>query len=152
MTMSRLVIAMLLLNILIAAGGLAMNIMLFRSGGAMLAGQRGEMVFTEAQEYEFYPVEKIIVSLRNDGRERYFVLDLMLLAKRSDTPKRFEPVEPIVRNSVVSYLSGLKFDELRSLQIAELQARLEEAVRTDFNNKRIAMPFEQVLVSKLIVQ
>ncbi len=76
----------------------------------------------------------------------------MLLAKRSDTPKRFEPVEPIVRNSVVSYLSGLKFDELRSLQIAELQARLEEAVRTDFNNKRIAMPFEQVLVSKLIVQ
>ncbi|MFP5340981.1 MAG: flagellar basal body-associated protein FliL, partial [Gammaproteobacteria bacterium] len=106
----------------------------------------------EPSEYEFYAIPKVIVSVRGDGREHYFVLDLALQADLSDEPKKFEQAEPLVRNSVVGYLSSLPFDELRGLKISELQERLETILFADFASKNAAVPFKHVLVNKLIVQ
>ena len=47
---------------------------------------------------------------------------------------------------------SLPFDELRGLKIGELQERLEKALFADFASKNAAVPFEHVLVNKLIVQ
>jgi len=152
MTMTRLGLLLLVLNVLVVVGGTAVNYMLLRPAlfgqGAAVSGEQSD----EPVEYEFYPVEKIIVSVRGDGREHYFVLDLVLQAEAADKPRDFAPVEPLVRNSVVAYLSAFKFDELRSLPITELQARLEAAISADFARKRVAAPFSQVLVSKFLVQ
>src|SRR5690606_41641323 len=60
--------------------------------------------------------------------------------------------EPIVRNSVVAYLSSLAFNELRSMQIGELQQRLEVVLFEDFASKNAVVPFKHVLVNKLLVQ
>ncbi|MBA1274845.1 flagellar basal body-associated FliL family protein [Stutzerimonas azotifigens] len=155
MTAPRLLILMVVLNVLIVAGGVGVAYWLLKPGlnaaGDPVSGQV-EIVPETTVDYAFHPVEKIIVSLRGEGRERYFVLDLMLQAESSDEPKDFQQAEPLVRNSVVSYLSTLTFEELRGLQIAELQTRLEQALFADFASKKAAVPFKQVLVSKLIVQ
>lgn len=153
MTTPRLILLMLVLNVLVVAGGVVMNYMMLRpvlsSQPTAAAGAAGVV---ERREYEFYPVEKIIVSLREGGRENYFVLDLMLLTEAKDEPSKLERVEPLVRNSVISYLSSLQFSELRELPISELQGRLEQVLLADFDSKNAEAPFEQVLVSKLIVQ
>ena len=153
MSTSRLVLLMLLLNVLTVAGGVGVSYWLLKPG---LEGSGSEQVAAaepvEPSEYEFFPVEKVIVSVRGDGREHYFVLDLALQADASDKPKNFEQVEPIVRNSVVGYLSSLPFAELRGLKISELQERLETVLFADFASKNAAVPFKHVLVNKLIVQ
>lgn len=146
---------MLVLNVLVVAGGVVMNYMMLRpvlssQSAAAAAADAAEVAVR--REYEFYPVEKIIVSLREGGRENYFVLDLMLLTEAKDEPSKLERVEPLVRNSVISYLSSLQFSELRGLPISELQGRLEQVLLADFDSKNAEAPFEQVLVSKLIVQ
>ncbi|RFA30712.1 hypothetical protein CAI21_04165 [Alkalilimnicola ehrlichii] len=106
-------------------------------------------------EYDYFPVERIIVSLPSNGRERYFVLDLMLVSEQADNEaeqNRVARVEPLVRNSVISYLSDFQFEELRAIPVAELQQRLEQALLRDFREKRVATPFDHVLISKILVQ
>ena len=66
--------------------------------------------------------------------------------------KKLAQLDPMVRNSAVAYLSGLRFDELRGMPIAELQEALERVLFDDFASKKLAAPFVHVLVSKLIVQ
>ncbi|WP_019340582.1 flagellar basal body-associated protein FliL [Stutzerimonas stutzeri] len=153
MSTPRIVLLMLLLNVLTVAGGVGVSYWLLKPG---LEGTSSEAVVetepVEPSEYVFFPVEKVIVSVRGDGREHYFVLDLALQADASDEPPKFEQAEPIVRNSVVGYLSSLSFDELRGLKIDELQARLETNLFADFASKNAAVPFKHVLVNKLIVQ
>lgn len=153
MSTPRIVLLMLLLNVLTVAGGVGVSYWLLKPG---LEGSSPEEVAeaepVEPSEYLFFPVEKVIVSVRGDGREHYFVLDLALQADASDEPPKFEQAEPIVRNSVVGYLSSLSFDELRGLKIDELQTRLETNLFADFASKNAAVPFKHVLVNKLIVQ
>ena len=153
MSTPRIVLLMLLLNVLTVAGGVGASYWLLKPGleGAT-AEDAAEAEPVEPSEYLFFPVQKVIVSVRGDGREHYFVLDLALQADASDEPPKFEQAEPIVRNSVVGYLSSLPFEELRGLKIPELQERLETALFADFAAKNAAVPFKHVLVNKLIVQ
>lgn len=155
MTTSRLVFLMLVLNVLVVAGGVVINYMMLQPSlgtAAVDTSEHDEEAVIELREYDFFPVEKIIVSLRDSGREHYFVLDLMLQTEALGQPVRFERIEPLVRNSVVNYLSALQFEELRSLPVSELQSRLEQVLFADFAEKKAEAPFEQVLISKLIVQ
>ncbi|WP_421682805.1 flagellar basal body-associated FliL family protein [Stutzerimonas urumqiensis] len=152
----RILIVVTLINLLIVAGGVGAAWWLLKPAApvdpaqALAAAEEEEEA--EPVAYEFFPVDKVIVSLRGEGRERYFVLDLMLQAEKGEEPIDFAPVEPLVRNSVVAYLSGLPFEELRGLQIAELQTRLEDVLVADFARQKAVAPFQSVLVNKLIVQ
>ncbi|WP_181296174.1 flagellar basal body-associated protein FliL [Pseudomonas sp. Q2-TVG4-2] len=153
MSTPRLVLLMLLLNVLTVAGGVGVSYWLLKPGLEGTASEETAMAEPVVpSEYVFFPVEKVIVSVRGDGREHYFVLDLALQADASDEPKHFEQAEPIVRNSVVGYLSSLPFEELRGLKISDLQKRLETVLFADFASKNAAVPFKHVLVNKLIVQ
>ncbi|WP_462380859.1 flagellar basal body-associated FliL family protein [Pseudomonas sp. Marseille-QA0892] len=154
MKTGRLLIIVTLINLLIVAGGVGVAWWLLKPSDVVEAGAESAPADkpVEPVAYEFFPVNKVIVSVPGAGRERYFVLDLMLQAEKGDEPRDFASAEPLVRNSVVAYLSGLPFEELRGLQIGELQQRLEQVLNSDFSSKKAAQPFQNVLVSKLIVQ
>ena len=158
MTMPRVILLMLVLNMVIALGGSAFNYYQFESfkaAGVAPVGAEGAEPASEPEataEYTFFPIEKVIVSLQGEGREHYFVLDLVLQADIEADAKKLAQLDPMVRNSAVAYLSGLRFDELRGMPIAELQAALEKVLFDDFASKKLSTPFVHVLVSKLIVQ
>jgi len=151
--MPRLGVLLLALNILVIVAGVAANYWLLQpvlnDQERSAAPQSAE---TDEVEYEFYSVEKIVVSVPGEGREHYFLLDLVLQAERLDKSRSFAQIEPLVRSSVVAYLSGLTYRELRSLPMVELQTRLEAALAADFARMKVAVPFKHVLVSKFLVQ
>lgn len=149
MTTTRLIILLLVLNLLVVSSGVVVNYLMLRPLAQAAAWAEPPVV---QREYEFYPVEKVIVSLREGGRERYFVLDLALLVEAGERSEQLKKAEPLVRSSVVSYLSTYRFEELRALPVSELQHRLEQALFADFVERKAQAPFLQVLVSKLIVQ
>ncbi|MBM7059138.1 flagellar basal body-associated FliL family protein [Pseudomonas sp. UL073] len=172
MTMPRIMLLVLVLNTLIAVGGVVFNYQLVKpllaasqaaKVSAPVLGEDGKPVEAapaaeaaeeevEPAEYAFFPVTKIIVSLQGKDREHYFIVDLVLQANLETEQKKLQQIDPMVRNSAVAYLSALKFDELRGKPIPELQVALEQALLADFATKKIVAPFEHVLVSKLIVQ
>ncbi len=159
--MQRIILALLLVNTLVAAGSAYISFQVLSrpqgAEGAALANAAGKGVASvgnsgEAEEYQFFPIEKVIVSLQGDGREHYFVLDLVLQADVDTDNKKLKQIDPMVRNSVVAHLSSLAVNQLRSMSIAELQTTLEKVVQADFASRQIVQPFAHVLVSKLVVQ
>lgn len=167
MSMPRTVLIMLVLNTAIALGSVFINYKMFTSMRAQAETPAAAAVATpdgsaapvnrtvadeDAKEYVFHTVEKIIVSLQEEGREHYFVFDVVLQADESTDPKKLENQDPMVRSSVVAKLSQLSFNQLRSMPMTELQTLLENTLLDDFASKKIVAPFAHVLVSKLIVQ
>jgi len=157
MSTSRLVVLMLIVNIAVVLGGVFVNYRMIKSASlapatAADAGKEAAPAEEESVEYLFVPVEKIIVSSRGEDREHYFVIDLVLQAKVDQDRKKLESVAPMVRSSVVSNLTPEKFETLRAMPIGEVQARLEKAVIDDFSARKVVVPFEHVLLSKMIVQ
>jgi len=153
---------MLIVNIAVVLGGVFVNYKMIKSaslapvaaasdkdGGKEDAQAEEEQ---ESAEYLFVPVEKIIVSSRGEDREHYFVIDLVLQAKAEQERKKLESVAPMVRSSVVANLTPEKFEVLRAMPISEVQARLEKAVIDDFAARKVVVPFEHVMLSKMIVQ
>ncbi len=156
MTMPRIILLLLIFNTLVVIGSTVFNYATLRSmqSGQPLFGLSSSSEEEEeaTSEYRFFPIEKVIVSLKGDSREHYFVLDLVLQAELETDPKKLEQIDPMVRNSVVAHLSAMTFEKLRGMPIPELQSTLESALFDDFASKKLAMPFANVLVSKLIVQ
>jgi flagellar FliL protein len=157
MPLPRIIVTLLLINTLILIGGITLVYTMMQplqaaaqlqpnaDGSAPAARQLNK-------EYKFFPINKIIISLQEDGREHYFVMDLVLQTTLDKDSKKLEQIDPMVRNSVVAHLSGLPFSQLRAMPIADLQTTLEEVLARDFANRNLARPFAHVLVSKLIVQ
>lgn len=157
MSMPRVILLLLILNIAITVAGFAFTYSLLKARPVAVSGVDGEAdavaeAEVELTEYTFFPIEKIIVSLQGEGREHYFVLDLVLQADVKADVKKLEQIDPMVRTSVVAHLSSMSFSELRSMPIPELQALLEKALLADFASKKLVLPFAHVLVSKLITQ
>lgn len=156
MALPRIILIVLIINTLVLLGSVGLNLHLLNSMPA--AGSVGLFQTAEpaeeslTREFQFFPIEKVIVNLRGQNREHYFVLDLVLQAELEVEPRRLEQIDPIVRNSVVAHLSGLDFQELRAMSISELQGRLESVLVADLAARNLSQPFAHVLVSKMIVQ
>ncbi|MBG6287571.1 MULTISPECIES: flagellar basal body-associated FliL family protein [Pseudomonas] len=161
MSTPRLVLLMLIVNIAVVLGGVFVNYKMIKSASLAPAAAASDKEAAkedateeeqESAEYLFVPVEKIIVSSRGEDREHYFVIDLVLQARAEQERKKLESVAPMVRSSVVANLTPEKFEVLRAMPIGEVQTRLEKAVIDDFAARKVVVPFEHVLLSKMIVQ
>jgi flagellar FliL protein len=150
MTMQRIILLMVVLNTATAMGCVALTYTMLNPLRSCLPAQSSVDVGEGNGEYNFFQIQKVIVSLQGEGREHYFVLDLVLQVDAE--VKNLEQIDPVVRNSVVTYLSTLSFTQLRAMSIVELQTVLEKVLQDDFSSKKLAMPIAHVLVSKLIVQ
>lgn len=106
----------------------------------------------KTQEFLFYTVEKLIVSVNDDDDVRYFIIDLVLQAPEKTDRKKLSQIEPAVRSALVSYLSDRDYKDIRSIAFNDLQADIEKAILDDFLSKGISIPFTHILVSKLIAQ
>ena len=80
------------------------------------------------------------------------MLDLVLQAELGTEQKKLQQIDPVVRNSAVAHLSALTYEQLRGKSIPALQGELEQVLLADFATRKVAAPFQHVLVSKLIVQ
>jgi flagellar FliL protein len=159
MSTPRLVLLMLIVNIAVVLGGVFVNYKMIKAASLAPAatsekdGAKDDAKEEEeSAEYLFVPVEKIIVSSRGEDREHYFVIDLVLQAKAEQERKKLESVAPMVRSSVVANLTPEKFEVLRAMPIGDVQTRLEKAVIDDFAARKVVVPFEHVMLSKMIVQ
>lgn len=159
MSTPRLVLLMLIVNIAVVLGGVFVNYKMIKAASlapAAISEKDGAKDDAkeeeESAEYLFVPVEKIIVSSRGEDREHYFVIDLVLQAKAEQERKKLESVAPMVRSSVVANLTPEKFEVLRAMPIGDVQTRLEKAVIDDFAARKVVVPFEHVMLSKMIVQ
>ena len=150
MLMSRVILLVVGLNTAITVGAVVLGYLhlspALASSSALADGPK------QISDFTFYPVEKIVMNLPGEKRERYVVLDLALQTDAKVSGSTFKNIEPLVRSSVIASLSRLKFSELRLLAVADVQSRIEAQLKQDFASKGMELPFTSVLVSKLLAQ
>lgn len=158
MRSSRVIVVLLVLNIVVVGGALAAFFMTQRPfTGDLHASQsdsasQPRVELADLSAYQFLPVEKIIVGVRGAKREHYVVVDLALQISAKVESKLLPPLVPVVRNSVVAGLSGMRYETLRKMSVLELQEMIEQTLFDDFAARKLKAPFEHVLVSKMLTQ
>lgn len=156
MRSSRVIVVLLLLNIIVVGTALAAFFMTQRpfTGDLHAADGSAQQLreLSELSAYQFLPIEKIIIGVRGAKREHYVVIDLALQISAKVDSKLLPPLVPVVRNSVVAELSGMRYETLRKMSIIELQALIEQTLFDDFAARQLKAPFEHVLVSKMLAQ
>ena len=157
MRSSRVIVVLLVLNIVVVGGALAAFFMTQRPFTGDLQAAEGDTAqqvreLSELSAYQFLPIEKIIVGVRGAKREHYVVIDLALQISAKVDGKLLPPLVPVVRNSVVAGLSGMRYETLRKMSVLQLQEMLEQTLFDDFAARKLKAPFEHVLVSKVLTQ
>lgn len=107
----------------------------------------------EKDDFEFVEIKNLVVTLKQDqGRERYLLLELGLGTANSEQKKRVENYIPAIRGTTVDVLSAMTYAEARNLSVAEIRTLLMENYQKTFDRNGRTLPFEKVIISKLVYQ
>lgn len=110
--------------------------------------------FAEAEtQVLFVEISNIVITLKNDGgKERYLLLELALTTSTEDTMKQTEMMIPAIRGSTVALLTEKDYSVIRSLAVNDLRNELMTAYQERFKQLKTPMPFNDVIISKMLLQ
>ena len=104
-------------------------------------------------QVEFVEVKNILITLKGTGNaERYLMLELNLAATSAENAKRAEEMIPAVRGATVNLFSEMDYNAVRALSVDELHARLKAAYADRFASLKMSVPFDDVIISKMVFQ
>ena len=118
--------------------------------------QKIKHMFSSAEEETqvlFVEINNIMITLKSDGgKERYMLLELALTAATEDAVKQTEMMIPAIRGATVALLSEKDYTLVRTLSVNDLHDELLAAYRERFKQLKTQMPFNDVIISKMLLQ
>lgn len=101
----------------------------------------------------FTEVKNIIITLKNTQRsERYLLLELGLATSNDGQAKQIDTIIPMLRSATVNLMSTMDYQEARGISMQDLRKRLMETYHTEFAAMHLTVPFDDVVVSKMVFQ
>ncbi|RPH29432.1 flagellar basal body-associated FliL family protein [Buttiauxella warmboldiae] len=120
------------------------------------AWQKFTHMFSSAEEETqvlFVEINNIMVSLKNDGGQaRYMLLELALTAKTEEAVKQTEMMIPAIRGATVALLTEKDYSLVRTLSVNDLHDELMGAYQARFKQLNSRIPFDDVIISKMLLQ
>lgn len=118
------------------------------------AGGLSKLFESAPPQASFIDVNDLIITLQGEnGRERYLLLDLVLVVRGEEHAARAMAFEPAVRSATVGLLNNQPYAALRARQIPELHDQLLKKYREDAARLGVTpLPFEDVMISKMVFQ
>ncbi|MGB7800207.1 flagellar basal body-associated FliL family protein [Buttiauxella sp.] len=118
--------------------------------------QKIKQMFASTEEETqvlFVEISNIIITLKSDGgKERYMLLELALTAATEDAVKQTEMMIPAIRGATVALLTEKDYALVRTLSVNDLHDELLTAYRERFRQLKTQMPFNDVIISKMLLQ
>lgn len=131
----------------LAGGGIWM--MKQKQAEAELAAIVAEHASTPA----FLTLNQFILTIKSDKRLHHVMLEVDLMSYDRAMLAHLEVLKPLVRNRIVSVVSGKSFEQLTALDImasleSELLTNLQQ-LQKDMKSENV---LEKVLITKLVIQ
>ena len=105
------------------------------------------------QHVEFVEIKNLLITLKGKGSsERYLLLELNLVALSAENAKTAQTMVPAIRGATVRLLSGMDYEAVRALSVNELLDRLKAAYAEKFASLKMDVPFDDVIISKMVFQ
>lgn len=102
----------------------------------------------------FIEVKNLVITLQGEGgRERYMLLDLVLVVHGEEQSSKAEAFLPAVRGATVALLNNQPYSEVRARPIMELHDQLMKRYHQESSQLGFApLPFDDVMISKMVFQ
>ncbi|MFJ2975943.1 flagellar basal body-associated protein FliL [Kluyvera sp. NPDC087067] len=144
-----------LVTAMLAAGMTVVGTHLLRmdesTGSSFLSG----MFSSSASEspVEFVEIKNVVITLKGKTQaERYLLLELNLATNNPEDTRRAQDMIPAVRGATVSLLSDMDYNDVRSMNVNELHDKLMTAYASRFKSLKMSVPFNDVIISKMVFQ
>ncbi|SNY67947.1 flagellar basal body-associated protein FliL [Enterobacter sp. CC120223-11] len=108
---------------------------------------------TEPRTVEFVEIKNVVITLKgNDSNERYLLLEVNLATSDPQKTQSAKDMIPAIRGATVSLLSDMDYHDVREMSIGTLHSKLKAAYVEKFASLNIPVPFDDVIISKMVFQ
>ncbi|WP_034943443.1 flagellar basal body-associated FliL family protein [Erwinia oleae] len=101
----------------------------------------------------FVEIKDQVITLKsNSHKERYLLLDMALTARDEPMVLKTENMLPKIKGITVDVLSTMEYQQVRNMSVSDLRDLLMAEYKKCFKNMGVAMPFDDVTLSKMVFQ
>ncbi|QHB33943.1 flagellar basal body-associated FliL family protein [Yersinia canariae] len=101
---------------------------------------------------QFVEINNMIITLKDSENERYLQLELGVATGDDNDIKAVVSMGPVIRAATINLLSHMDYQAARNTSIIDLRRQLMGEYKRDFEKLNVPMPFDDVLISRLIFQ
>ncbi|AJJ09672.1 flagellar basal body-associated FliL family protein [Yersinia rohdei] len=101
---------------------------------------------------QFVEIKNMIITLKDNKSERYLQLELGVATGDDNDVKKVIAMVPVIQSATVNLLSNMDYQAVRSISIADLRRQLMSEYKIDFENLNSPMPFDDVVISRMVFQ
>ncbi|MBS0053949.1 flagellar basal body-associated FliL family protein [Yersinia sp. Marseille-Q3913] len=101
---------------------------------------------------QFVEIKNIIITLKDKNSERYLQLELGIATGDDDDIKKVIAMVPVIRAATVNLISSMDYQAVRHTSIVDLRRQLMNEYKVDFEKLNAPMPFDDVVISRMVFQ
>nr|WP_231851598.1 flagellar basal body-associated FliL family protein [Citrobacter rodentium] len=139
---------------LVVGGGAGWGVYHFAGNGKTATAAHAEAVEKmDESKSIFVSLQETIVTLHdNDGADHYMSAELVMVVASEKESEQIKQQEPLYQSIAVERLSEMKYEEIRALKISEIRKLIAEALQKELKDRKIAAPYKDILVKKVVFQ
>jgi flagellar FliL protein len=101
----------------------------------------------------FVSLPETVVTLHDDeGGDRYMVAELVMVVDSEKDAEKIKKDEPLYQSITVDELSNMKYEDIRALKISDIRKKVFENLKVELAKRKMATPYKDILVKKVVFQ
>lgn len=101
----------------------------------------------------FVSLPESVVTLHDDENDdHYMLVELAMVAEDDKDSKKIIADEPLYQSIVVSTLSEMKYENVRTLKIGDIKELLLNTMNKEIKARGMTIPWTDILVKKVVFQ
>ncbi|CNH44503.1 flagellar basal body-associated FliL family protein [Yersinia pekkanenii] len=101
---------------------------------------------------QFVEIKNMIITLKDNKTERYLQLELGVATGDDNDIKKVIAMVPVIQAATVNLLSSMDYQAVRHTSIVDLRRQLMSEYKKDFEKLNAPMPFDDVVISRMVFQ
>lgn len=101
---------------------------------------------------QFVEIKNMIITLKDIKTERYLQLELGVATGDDNDIKKVIAMVPVIQSATVNLLSHMDYQAVRNTSIVDLRRQLMNEYKKDFEKLNAPMPFDDVVISRMVFQ
>ncbi|CNH04539.1 putative flagellar biogenesis protein [Yersinia thracica] len=101
---------------------------------------------------QFVEIKNMIITLKDTKTERYLQLELGVATGDDDDIKKVIAMVPVIQSATVNLFSHMDYQVVRNTSIVDLRRQLMNEYKKDFEKLNAPMPFDDVVISRMVFQ
>lgn len=101
---------------------------------------------------QFVEIKNLVITLKDYKTERYLQLELGVATGDDNDIKHVIAMVPVIQAATVNLLSNMDYQAVRHISIVDLRRQLMNEYKIEFEKLNTPMPFDDVVISRMVFQ